>query len=166
MKPAVGDVTLITSRSVPLESPVSVSVFFIGLIEFAQITLSCPVLIMVALPVMSPKVWYSVGLQVDVGSHRRAATEIRPEGLPPLGGFVFQLLARHYGEHKGMGNRLCFPLQAPIHTRLLGKAAVKVHDHARVRFAGNGDDRSLIEPQLLSRAPRVRENKKPPRGPA
>ena len=32
--------------------------------------------------------------------------------------------------------------------------------------AGNGDDRSFIEHQLLSRAPRVRENKKPPRGEA
>jgi hypothetical protein len=31
-------------------------------------------------------------------------------------------------------------------------------------LAGNGDDGSLIERQLLNKAPRVRENKKPPRG--
>jgi hypothetical protein len=34
------------------------------------------------------------------------------------------------------------------------------------RFADNGDDRSLMERHLLSRALRARENKKPPRGEA
>ena len=57
MKAAVGDVTLITKRSQPLPLPTSVRVFFTRLIEFTEITLSCPVLIMVVLPVMSPKVW-------------------------------------------------------------------------------------------------------------
>ncbi len=49
--------TLITKTSVPLELPINVRVFFTRLIEFTQITLSCPVLVMVVLPVISPKVW-------------------------------------------------------------------------------------------------------------
>ena len=55
MKPAVGDVTLITKVSVAL--PTSVMADFTRLIEFTQITLTGPVLVMVLLAVMSPKVW-------------------------------------------------------------------------------------------------------------
>ena len=52
---AVGEVTLITKVS--LEVPFSVRVFLVRLIEFAEITLTCVLLVMVVLPVMSPKVW-------------------------------------------------------------------------------------------------------------
>ena len=55
MKLAVGDLTLITKTSVEL--PTSVRVDFTRLIEFTQITLSGPVLVMVVLIVMFPKVW-------------------------------------------------------------------------------------------------------------
>jgi len=55
VKPAVGDVTLITKVSVAL--PTSVMADFTRLIEFTQITLTGPVLVMVLLAVMSPKVW-------------------------------------------------------------------------------------------------------------
>jgi hypothetical protein len=54
MKPAVGDVTLTTKRSEEL--PFSVMAAVVRLIEFTRITLSGPVLVMVVLRVMFPKV--------------------------------------------------------------------------------------------------------------
>jgi len=70
MKLAVGDVTLITKTSVEL--PTSVRVDFTRLIEFTQITLSDPVLVMVVLAVMSPKVWVH-GRPASVAERARAS---------------------------------------------------------------------------------------------
>ena len=70
MKLAVGDVTLITKTSVEL--PTSVRVDFTRLIEFTQITLSGPVLVMVVLLVMSPKVWVH-GRPASVAERARAS---------------------------------------------------------------------------------------------
>src|SRR6266567_1063570 len=67
---AVGDVTLITKTSVEL--PTSVRVDFTRLIEFTQITLSGPVLVMVVLPVMSPNIWVH-GSPASVAERARAS---------------------------------------------------------------------------------------------
>ena len=70
MKLAVGELTLITKTSVEL--PTSVRVDFTRLIEFTQITLTGPVLVIVLLAVMSPKVWVH-GRAASVAERARAA---------------------------------------------------------------------------------------------